>query len=112
MNVAKRLMAVVAVLLLAVAADTRAADPKPATTTLTVPELDCPSCAKKLAAKLVAVPGVAKAEPDVEAKVVKVTHKDGEKLSPKALWEASEKAGFDPTKLAGPDGTFTTKPTK
>ena len=107
-----RLLAAVPILLLAIAGDIRADGPVPATTTLTVADLDCPVCAKKLAAKLVAVPGVEKAEPNVEAKTVKVTHKAGEKLSPKALWEVSAKAGFEPSKLVGPDGTFTTKPTK
>jgi copper chaperone CopZ len=109
MRTAIRTVSAVALALLAVGADTRAAPP---TTTLTIPDLDCPACAKKLAAKLVALPGVEKAEPDVEAKSVKVTHKAGGALSPKALWEESAKAGFEPSKLVGPDGTFTTKPTK
>lgn len=112
MTTAKRLTAVVAVLLLAAAGHTRAADPPPTTTKITVPDLECASCAKKLAAKLVEVPGVAKAEPDVAGKTVKVTHKGGEAPSPKALWEASEKGGQVPSKMEGPGGTFTAKPTK
>lgn len=82
----------------------------PGTTVLSVPDLDCPSCAKKLTAKLCEVPGVASSEPDVDAKTVKVTHKANETPSPKALWEASERGGQVPSKLEGPSGTFTDKP--
>lgn len=81
-------------------------------TTLTVPDLDCPSCAKKLAAKLGVVAGVATVEPNVEAKTVKVTPKAGSSISPKELWEASDLGGWTPTKLEGPSGTFTEKPAK
>ena len=72
--------------------------------------MDCGGCAKKVAAKLTAVAGVAKAEADVEAKTIKVTPKGGEVVSPKALWEAVEKAEQTPTKLEGPSGVFTKKP--
>ena len=85
-----------------------AADPVP--TTLTIPGMHCNGCAKKLANKLVEVEGVAKAEADVEAKTIKVTPKANVALSPKALWEAVEKAEQKPTKLEGPSGTFTAKP--
>ena len=112
MSAVNRLLVVFAIGVLWVAADIRAAGQGPSTTTLTVPEMDCAACAKKLTAKLIAMPGVGKAEPNVEAKTVKVTHKAGRTLSPKALWEEATKAGFEPSKLVGPDGTFTTKPTK
>lgn len=85
-----------------------AADPKP--TTITVSEMDCPSCAKKIADQLAKVEGVAKAEADVKTKVVKVTAKAGHTPSPKALWEAVEKLDKTPTRLDGPGGVFTTKP--
>ena len=90
------------------AAHARAADP-PATT-ITVPEMDCASCAKKVGGKVAEVPGVAKVEYSVEARTLKVTPKAGATLSPKALWEAVEKGGKDPSKLEGPGGTFTKKP--
>ena len=90
------------------AAHARAADP-PATT-ITVPEMDCAGCAKKLGGKLTAVPGVAKVEYDVETRIIRVTPKGGAGLSPRALWEAVEKGGKGPGKLEGPAGTFTTKP--
>jgi Cu+-exporting ATPase len=103
----RRLAVAVAVVLAlggAVAADT-------ARTTITVPELDCPNCAKKVAAKLSEVPGVGKVESSVEAKTFTVTPKAGVAPSPKAMWEAVHKGGFDPSKLVGPGGTFDKKPT-
>ena len=83
---------------------------EPAVTTITISDLDCPSCAKKVATKLSEVPGVAKVETDVEAGTAKVTAKPNANLSPKALWEAVMKAKKTPAKLVGPGGTFTAKP--
>ena len=56
------------------------------------------------------VTGVAKVEYDVEARTLKVTHKVGSNPSPRALWEAVEKGGKDPSRIEGPGGTFTKKP--
>jgi copper chaperone CopZ len=87
-----------------------AADAKP--TIITVSGMDCAGCAKKVTDKLNTVAGVAKAEADLAAKTVKVTAKANATLSPKALWEAVEKADKTPTKLEGPGGMFTEKPKK
>jgi hypothetical protein len=46
----------------------------------------------------------------VEAQTAKVTPQPKTVLSPKALWEAVEKAKKTPAKLAGPGGTFTARP--
>lgn len=89
-------------------ARTMAADP-PATT-ITIPDLDCASCAKKVGGKVAEVPGVEKVEYSIENKKITVTPKPGAALSPKALWEAVEKGGKDPSKLEGPGGTFIKKP--
>ncbi len=86
-----------------------AADPVP--TKITVPDMDCASCAKKVGGKVAEVPGVGKVEYSVEARTLTVTPKAGEVLSPKALWEACVAAKYDPSKLEGPAGTFTKKPT-
>ena len=86
----------------------QATDPTP--TTLTVPEMDCASCAKKVGGKVAEVQGVAKVEYDVQARTLRVTPKVGVTLSPKSLWEAVVKGGKDPSKLEGPGGTFTKKP--
>lgn len=89
----------------------RAQPAAPPATTITVPEMDCASCAKKLGVKVGEVPGVAKIEYNVEARTLRVMHKAGVTPSPKALWEAVEKGGKDPARLDGPTGTFTKKPT-
>lgn len=109
MKTQTRWMAALAVALLLGAWHTAAAaEPQP--TTITVPEMDCPSCAKKIADKLAKVDGVAKAETDVKTKTIKVTPKSGMNPSPKELWEAVEKLDKTPTRLDGPSGVFTTKP--
>lgn len=79
-------------------------------TVIAIEDLDCPSCAKKVIDKVKAVAGVAKAEADTKASKLTVTPKDNTTLSAKALWDAVEKAGFKPTKLHGPAGTFTAAP--
>jgi len=102
------LMVVALALALALSTPGLAAEPAP--TTITIPKMHCSGCAKSIVAKLVEVLGVAKAEPDVPAKTVKVTPKADVVLSPKALWEAVENAKKTPSKLEGPSGTFTSKP--
>lgn len=82
----------------------------PAATIITIPDLDCPSCAKKLAAKIRAVEGVAEVKADVEKKLLTVTPKANAALSPRLLWEAVEAGNKEPSKLEGPEGTFTAKP--
>ena len=78
-------------------------------TTITL-DLHCAGCAKKVETQLATVPGVATISSDVKAKTVTVTGKPEAAVSPRALWEAVEKAGKTPTKLRGPSGTFTAKP--
>jgi copper chaperone CopZ len=89
-----------------------AADAAPAAgvTVIAVEEMDCPTCAKKVVAKLNEVAGVAKAVADTKESKVSVTAKEKATPSPKALWEAVEKAGFKPTRIQGPGGTFTSLP--
>ncbi len=101
-------MGLVAVATLGAANLTHAADP-PATT-ISVKGMHCQGCASKVANNLQAVKGVGKADVDASKAVAVVIAKDNAVLSPKALWEAVEKAGYTPTKLVGPTGTFTKKP--
>jgi copper chaperone CopZ len=82
----------------------------PDITRITVSDLDCAGCAKRVAKQLHTVPGVAKVETNVEARLMFVTPKPQSVLSPRALWEAVEKARKKPERLEGPSGTFTTKP--
>lgn len=109
MTTAMRWLAAVAVgLLLGGWRAADAADPAP--TTITIPDMDCASCAKKVGGKVAEVAGVGKVEYSVETRIIKVTPKPGMTLSPKALWEAVVAAKLDPSKLEGPSGTFTKKP--
>jgi len=87
-----------------------AAEAPAETTTITVEGLHCPVCAKSLSTKLKAVKSVKAAEVNLETKTAKVTPAPAEKVSPKALWETVVKAGYKPTKLTGPSGTFTKTP--
>ncbi len=82
----------------------------PTATTITVPDMHCMGCAKKMANQLYQVPGVAKVQANVEATTLTVTPKEQQAVSPRGLWEAIEKAGYRPRKLEGPSGTFTQKP--
>ena len=54
--------------------------------------------------------GVASAKADLDKKTVAVVVKKDAKPSPKALWEAIEKAGFKAKKIETPDSTFEEKP--
>jgi copper chaperone CopZ len=72
----------------------------------------CGGCVKNMTAKLEPMPNVGSIASDVKAKTITVTPKPGKVLSPRALWEAMEDIGKTPAKLAGPTGTFTSKPTK
>lgn len=85
-----------------------AADPAPTKITLT--DLHCQGCVKKVTAQLVEVKGVAKVQADLETRTLTITPKAQTVLSPRALWDAVEKAKKEPTKLEGPSGTFTAKP--
>ncbi|MDX1962015.1 MAG: heavy metal-associated domain-containing protein [Pirellulales bacterium] len=79
-------------------------------TVITVDGMHCVSCAKKVAEKLEKIDHVAKAAVDVKTGEATVTPKEKETPSAKLLWEAVERAGYKPTKLVGPSGTFTEKP--
>lgn len=88
----------------------RADEPKSINTSITISDLHCEACAKKVAKKLATVKNVASASVDVKSTKATVKPKKETSASPKALWEAVEAAGYTPTKLEGPDGTFTEKP--
>lgn len=89
---------------LAVAADSKTE------TVITVDGMHCEGCAKKVAKKLEAVKDVASAKVDVKSNKATVAPSKDRSVSAKALWEAVETAGYTPTKLEGPSGTFTKKP--
>jgi copper chaperone CopZ len=80
------------------------------TTVVSIPDMHCPSCAKKLSKEILKVKGVAQAAPDFEAKAMTVTPQKGGSPSPRQIWEAVERAGYQPSRLKGPGGDFTAKP--
>ena len=97
-----------ALAMVALAGSTRAADAVP--TTITVEDMHCMGCAKKIAARLYKVSGVAAVKADVPASRLVVQSKPQQNPSPRAMWEAVEQAGYKPAKLEGAAGTFTAKP--
>ena len=104
-----RLRALLAILAVrAMAGVSSAAEPQP--TTITVKGMHCAGCAKKLVKQLKEIKGVkdVKAEVENEKLIVHSTLKRGP--SGRAMWEAVEKAGYEPVKIAGPGGTFEEKP--
>jgi Cu+-exporting ATPase len=86
----------------------RAADP--AATVITVQDMHCLGCAKKITSKLNEVPGVAAVRADVPTSQLSIAAQPQHAPSPRALWEAIERAGYHPAKLEGPSGSFTAKP--
>jgi copper chaperone CopZ len=104
----KMCLTVTALALLALSSAARAADPT--ATTIGIDNMHCQSCAKKIAAKLYAVPGVAAVQANVAARTTTVSPRPQQVLSPRVLWEAVEQAGYHPVRLEGPSGTFTAKP--
>ena len=93
-----------------ISSDLRAAEN--ANTSIAIEGMHCAGCAKKVASRLKSVGGVADAQVNVETGTAAVTPKAKSMLSPRALWDAIENAGYTPTKLSGPSGTFTKKPEK
>ena len=83
-----------------------------AATRISVDGMSCAGCAKTVGKAVSGVEGVESAVADVKTKTLTVTAKKGASPSPKAMWEAVEKAGYTPTRIEGAAGTFEKKPTK
>lgn len=83
-----------------------------ATSKIAVDGMTCAACAKAVGKAVTAVEGVESAAADVKTKTLVVTAKRGATPSPKAMWEAVEKAGYTPTRIEGAAGTFEKKPEK
>ncbi len=79
-------------------------------TTITVPDMHCQGCVKKVADKLYAVQGVGAVQADMEARTLVITPRPQAIISPRLMWEAVEAAGKRPTRLEGPNGTFAARP--
>lgn len=72
--------------------------------------MHCPGCAMKVSRNLEKVANVLSAQVDSTRGAAAVVADDGKPVSPKELWEAVERAGYTPTRLATPEGTFVKKP--
>jgi periplasmic mercuric ion binding protein len=81
-----------------------------ATTTIRVKDMHCEACATKIRRGLFTVAGVVNVKTDLKAHLAVVVPQQSRQPSPRALWEAVEKAGFQVMQLDGPSGTFTDKP--
>jgi copper chaperone CopZ len=79
-------------------------------TKITLTELHCQGCARKIAKKLHAVPGVAETRVDLNARALFVRHKDGTAPSPRKLWDAVEQADHTPERLQTPSAAYTARP--
>ncbi|MHB8861912.1 MAG: heavy-metal-associated domain-containing protein [Pirellulaceae bacterium] len=99
-----------AVLVLNSARAMQAQQPRVVPTVVTIEGEVCGGCVKKVKAALADMRGIAKIEGDPKAKTITIVPAAQVSLSPRAVWEAIEKAGKNPVKLAGPHGTFTAKP--
>jgi copper chaperone CopZ len=103
-------LGLVAIALASISATTDAAE-RDVRTTIDVKGMTCQGCANKLVKQLNQIPGVATAQADAKKGVALAVPQQGAKLpSPRAQWEAVEKVGFKPVRLAGPYGVFTSKP--
>jgi copper chaperone CopZ len=77
---------------------------------ISVTDMHCSNCARKIAGKLLAVQGVRGVRTSVQTHTATVVAQPSKQPSAKAIWEAVEKAGFKPVKLTTPSGAFTEKP--
>ncbi|MFT5527159.1 MAG: copper chaperone CopZ [Pirellulaceae bacterium] len=100
-----------AVAIIAIAMQTAVATAaQPAFTEVVVTNMHCDACAKKIAGKLYLLKGVKEVRAELKSNTAYVVSQQNKNISPKAIWEAVEKAGFKVVKLNGPAGLFKTKP--
>src|SRR6478735_5615936 len=79
-------------------------------TTIHVQDMHCGECAKTIARKLYAIPGVVEVRADVAKNIAYVVPQKDKTVPSKAVWDAVESAGFRVVKLESPQGSYTTKP--
>lgn len=100
-----------AVMLVALVGGTKLSAAQPVTyTTIHVQDMHCGECAKTIARKLYALPGVVEVRADVNKNIAYVVPQKDKTVASKAVWEAVESAGFRVVRLESPQGTFTAKP--
>ena len=104
-----RLSLAAALILVGFSSPLNAASPVPYTT-IHVQDMHCGECAKKIARKLYAIPGVVEVRADVNKNIAYVVPQKDKTIASRSMWEAVESAGFRVVRLESPQGTFTTRP--
>ena len=107
----RRFTALALLMAVAVTARVHATSPVP-WTTIHVHNMHCADCAKQIARKLYAVPGVVEVRADVAKNIAYVVPQKDKALSARALWTAVESAGFSVARLEGPQGAYTSRPVR
>lgn len=69
-------------------------------------EMCCKGCVQKVAAQLYALPGVTSVEADVPSRIVTITAKPSQKLTPDRIWRAVEEGKGGPSKLVMPHAAY------
>ena len=77
---------------------------------ITIPNMHCESCAKKIRSHLFTIKGVAKVTTYVAENRVVVVPSAGKTLSALEIWDKLEKAKFTPDKIVTPTAEYTEKP--
>ena len=70
----------------------------------------CGGCVKRITAHFDKIKQVEKVQCDIDKKQVVLFPAKNVRLTPRNIWEVMESIGKKPSKLVGPDGTFTSKP--
>jgi len=104
------LSAAASILAIAVCPELPAASPAVTYTTIYVQDMHCGECAKTIARKLYAIPGVVEVRADVAKNVAYVVPQKDKTVPSKSVWEAVESAGFRVVRLDSPQGSYTAKP--
>src|SRR4051812_21962180 len=83
-----------------------AASPAITYTTIYVQDMHCGECAKTIARKLYAIPGVVEVRADVTKNIAYVVPQKDKTVASKAVWEAVESAGFRVVRVDSPQGSY------
>lgn len=78
----------------------------PGETVIFVEDLHCATCAKKVTGRLFKQKGVLRVRTSIKLDAAVVTPQAKKALDPAAAWAALQAAGYQPTRLVGPAGTF------
>jgi copper chaperone CopZ len=90
----------------AVAAALKALKAAPGETVVFVEDLHCATCAKKVASLLFKQKGVLRVRTSIKLDAAVVTPQAKKDLDPARAWATLQAAGYQPTRLVGPSGTF------